>query len=294
MTLNTPSGVTGFVLVVDDEDDARLMTSELLAARGYAVEAVRSGFEALEFIQRTPPDLVLLDVLMEGMDGFETLRRIRALNITPYIPVVLLTALDTRHRDFGIDSGADDYITKPWSIDDLLARVKVGLRLRRLQTDLHREKERFRSVVENAFDPWAEISSDGSLTPLNHRCREFFHIESAVSLPDLISEDHAEELAAFLSDAAASGRASADLLLKDGVRTVRISAAPIASGDGNGSVLQCCIRDITTEVQQLDELNRQKELLEEQISELHDQVADRFDFSGMLSRNSRIDRKSVV
>ena len=108
MTLNTPPGVAGRILVVDDEDDARLMTSELLAARGYQVTAVRSGFEALDAIQRTPPDLVLLDVLMEGIDGFETLRRIRALALSPYVPVVLLTALDTRHRDFGIDSGADD------------------------------------------------------------------------------------------------------------------------------------------------------------------------------------------
>ncbi len=137
MILPPPRKVLGRILVVDDEEDACNMTAEFLSAGGYEVETARSGFEALDKLAARPFDLVLLDILMEGMDGFETLKRIRALPDTPYIPVIVLTALDSSHRDFGIERGADDYISKPYRMDDLLARVKVGLRLKRLHDQLY-------------------------------------------------------------------------------------------------------------------------------------------------------------
>ncbi len=150
MILPPPRKVLGRILVVDDEEDACNMTAEFLSAGGYEVETARSGFEALDKLAARPFDLVLLDILMEGMDGFETLKRIRALPDTPYIPVIVLTALDSSHRDFGIERGADDYISKPYRMDDLLARVKVGLRLKRLHDQLYAEKEKVSALYRIA------------------------------------------------------------------------------------------------------------------------------------------------
>ncbi|MDZ7815172.1 MAG: sigma-54-dependent Fis family transcriptional regulator [Planctomycetota bacterium] len=129
------------VLIVDDESDSLEMTASLLAGEGYEVRKAQSGFEALDAVRTQRIDLVLLDVLMEGMDGFETLKRIREKQGDAHLPVILLTALNESHRDFGIDSGADDYLTKPYRVNDLLARVRVGLRLRKLNERLVRLKE---------------------------------------------------------------------------------------------------------------------------------------------------------
>ena len=114
------------ILVVDDEPPiVRLIRSKLLAD-GYSVETAGSGEEALEFLDNERPDLVVLDVMMPGIDGYETLRRIRS---TAQIPVILLTA---RSADAdvtrGFHSGADDYLTKPFNPDELTLRIAAVLR----------------------------------------------------------------------------------------------------------------------------------------------------------------------
>jgi len=116
------------VLVVDDEESLTMTIAYNLRREGYEVEAVTDGEQALEVAQATQPDLVVLDLMLPGMDGFEVCRQIRR---TSAIPVLMLTARDEEiDRVVGLEIGADDYMTKPFSMRELVARVKAMLRRR--------------------------------------------------------------------------------------------------------------------------------------------------------------------
>jgi DNA-binding response OmpR family regulator len=119
------------VLVVDDQAPNRKLLADLLATRGYAVETAESGEEALTKIESVRPDLVLLDIVMPGLSGYDVCRRIRADPATGVLPVVMVTALDpAQERIKGLEAGADDFLTKPINTPELLARVKSLLRIK--------------------------------------------------------------------------------------------------------------------------------------------------------------------
>lgn len=114
------------ILVVDDEPPIVRLVQAKLRIDGYEVLTASSGSEALETLKTQTPDLIVLDVMMPGMDGFETLRRIRQHN---QVPVVMLTARGSDADKLkGLQSGADDYVTKPFNPDELEARIAAVLR----------------------------------------------------------------------------------------------------------------------------------------------------------------------
>jgi two-component system response regulator MprA len=115
------------ILVVDDEPAVRESLASSLAFEDYEVVTAMDGIAALEEMDRSRPDLAVLDVLMPRMDGLTTCRRLRARGDT--LPVLMLTARDTiGDRVTGLDAGADDYLVKPFELDELLARVRALLR----------------------------------------------------------------------------------------------------------------------------------------------------------------------
>jgi DNA-binding response OmpR family regulator len=114
------------VLVVDDDDDIRLLLEELLRGAGYAVETAQDGRAALRTFHENPTDIVVLDLSMPDLDGFETLGRLRDLSD---VPVILLTARDSEiDKVRGFRGGADDYVVKPFGRQELLARIEALLR----------------------------------------------------------------------------------------------------------------------------------------------------------------------
>ncbi|HSF06247.1 MAG TPA: response regulator [Methylomirabilota bacterium] len=125
------------ILVVDDTPHNVKLLADLLGARGYAVTTAAAGPEALALIEKECPDLVLLDVVMPQMSGYEVCRKIRDNPATAILPVIMVTALDpTQERVKGLEAGADDFLTKPINQPELLARVRSLLRIKRLYDEL--------------------------------------------------------------------------------------------------------------------------------------------------------------
>src|SRR2546426_3746534 len=114
------------VLVIDDDADIRGLVAKLLERAGLSVEQAEDGRAGLRALHKTPPDLVLLDVTMPDLDGWQTLERIRDLSD---VPVLMLTARDSEAEQVrGLRGGADDYVGKPFGREELLARVEALLR----------------------------------------------------------------------------------------------------------------------------------------------------------------------
>jgi two-component system cell cycle response regulator len=135
-------GPLGRILVVDDNPDNVEIISTRLRFRGYEVEEASHGVAALEQVHARPPDLILLDVMLPDIDGYEISRRIKGNEELPFIPIILVTARDsTQDKVAGLDAGADDYLTKPINFPELEARVRSMLRIKRLQDELE-EKNR--------------------------------------------------------------------------------------------------------------------------------------------------------
>ena len=116
------------ILVVDDEEEIRRVMRLTLTIAGYEVREAEDGNKALESLQKNPPDLILLDVLMPGMDGFEVCRRVRADSATAHIPILILSArTDTQSQEEGFRAGATKYLTKPISPPQLLHYIDEAL-----------------------------------------------------------------------------------------------------------------------------------------------------------------------
>jgi two-component system KDP operon response regulator KdpE len=114
------------ILVVDDEPQIRRALRVGLAGRGYEVQLAESGEEALDLAASTPPDAVVLDLMLPGMSGLEVCRGLRAWS---QVPIIVLSAKgEERDKVEALDLGADDYLTKPFGMDELLARIRVALR----------------------------------------------------------------------------------------------------------------------------------------------------------------------
>src|SRR3990170_857084 len=121
------------VLVVEDEANIAGFIRRGLIYKGYEVDLAASGEEALESVQRSLPDLVILDLMLPGIDGIEVCRRLRAADD---LPIIMLTARDSvSDKVEGLESGADDYMTKPFEFEELLARVRAALRRKDARAD---------------------------------------------------------------------------------------------------------------------------------------------------------------
>lgn len=148
---NSPSA--GRVLVVDDDPATVKLIERVLTSSGFEVVTAFSGGEAMESVQASVPQAIILDIMMPGMNGFEVCRRLRADNRFEGVPIIMLTALDDmENRVAGIEMGADEYMTKPFHVKELLARVRSVMRvlsLRRALQESMVKVRRFNTFVEN-------------------------------------------------------------------------------------------------------------------------------------------------
>ena len=155
------------ILVVDDIPVNIQLLDKQLSSSGFNIVIARNGEEALTQVDAEKPDLVLLDVMMPKLDGFETCRILKSNNKTNYIPVIMVTALNEMEDKIkGVEAGADDFITKPFNKHELLVRLKSLLRIKRLHDQLQEKVD----LLEQAKERLRELAITDGLTGIyNHR-----------------------------------------------------------------------------------------------------------------------------
>jgi DNA-binding response OmpR family regulator len=153
----------GFVLVVDDDEQNRTLLRDSLEARGYEVEEAENGLQALQKIAARAPDVILLDLMMPKMDGFEVCRRLRSDAKTAHLPTLMITALsERRERLMGIESGANDFLSKPVDMQEVILRVGNAVRFKQLHDQLQVEQEKSERLLLNILPkPIAERMKKG-------------------------------------------------------------------------------------------------------------------------------------
>jgi DNA-binding response OmpR family regulator len=179
------------ILVVDDEVRYQRLLDANLRTDGYEVVSASDGVEAIEIFSSQPIDLILLDVMMPKLNGFETCQRIREYS---NVPIIMLTAKgDEKDRVRGLDLGADDYLTKPFSATELLARVRAVLRRAQVSTDITQARYFTHGDIRVDFaraEVWRDTESEPiSLSATEYRLfLQFVHnVGKIMSAEDLLT-----------------------------------------------------------------------------------------------------------
>jgi len=172
------------ILIVDDNPTNLAVLSKALKTNGYTVAVATDGEEAIEQVEYSPPNLILLDVMMPGIDGFETCKQMKASNTACDIPIIFMTALaDSADKVKGLSLGAVDYITKPFQQDEVLARVRVHLQLRHLSKTLKEQNEQLKAEIQQRKE--AEATLQNTLEQLQAAQKQIIAQEKLASLGTL-------------------------------------------------------------------------------------------------------------
>ena len=164
------------ILCVDDDPRNLKLLDALLVPAGYEVLPAENGEKALKIVQAENPDLVLLDIMMPGLSGYDVLKRLREDKKIRDIPVVMVTALvDVRDRIKALEAGCDDFISKPFDKTELLSRVRSLLRISYYRRQLD-EKEKFAAVIQEMGDGVIVCSPDWVITELNASAAKYLNV----------------------------------------------------------------------------------------------------------------------
>lgn len=177
---------SSLILIVDDEEIGRLMLRRLLENEGYRVEVAENGSAGIEKARNLEPDLILLDVVMPVIDGYEVCEILRRDSVLAEVPVIMLTSLDDpESRLRGLQVGADDFLSKPVVPEELKARARTVTRLNRYRR-LRSERARFDWVVENADEGYLLVDEAGRLLYANGKAKKFLGLPSQAKGDDLL------------------------------------------------------------------------------------------------------------
>src|SRR5262245_10447577 len=197
------------VLVVDDTIENLRLLSNILDQQGYEVRAVTSGRQALQAVDHDPPDLILLDITMPDMDGYEVCRRLRAKEASKDVPVIFLTALtDTADKVRAFDAGGLDYVTKPFQFEEVVARVRTHLALRGAQVALADSYARLRAL-EQLRDDLVHMIVHDMRSPL---AAMLIHLRLLRGPAATLDEESRRDLQAAITSAETLTRMANDLL----------------------------------------------------------------------------------
>jgi len=175
------------ILVVDDQPKNTELLEAHLVPQGYEVVIAASGEEALKILSGSQIDLVLLDVMMPRMSGFEVLEKIRADKKTRLIPVVMVTVLkETEDRVKALEAGCDDFISKPFDRHELLVRVKSLLRIKSLHDEVEEAREYAENIINTVREPLIVLDQDLRVVSVGRSFYDFFKVKPEETVGQLI------------------------------------------------------------------------------------------------------------
>lgn len=186
---NEPNFQNHTVLIVDDTPANLETLYSYFESLGFEIMMAQNGPTALKRVAYMKPDIILLDVVMPGMDGFETCQRLKSDEATKNIPIIFMTALtDTIHKIKGFQAGAADYITKPFQIEEVLARIQTHLQLRDLQTQLEKQNQLLQEEIRERQQTAAALQQANDELELRVERRTAQLAQANASLESEISE----------------------------------------------------------------------------------------------------------
>jgi PAS domain S-box-containing protein len=267
----------GVIVIADDKPTNLGVLFEFLTDSGFRVLVAQDGESAIQKVEYAHPDLILLDVMMPGIDGFETCRRLKANPLTQHIPVIFMTALsDQEDKVKGFNLGAVDYVTKPIQHEEVKARVTTHLMLRNLQKKLQEQnlqlqqeiqqkqqaeeswrkaEEKYRSIFENATEGIFQVTPEGHYITANPALAKIYGYSSPEEL--MVHSKHGgkdlyvdpmrhEDLAALLQKFGRLSDFESEVYRKDG-KIIWISENIRPVQDANGTLLyyEGSVADIT-------------------------------------------------
>lgn len=245
------------ILIVDDAPDNLGVLRAMMLRQGYQTFVATSGDRALDIALRVKPDLILLDVVMPGIDGLETCRRLKAHPATTRIPVIFMSARgDTEDIVAGFDTGAADYIPKPLRLEEVCARVRAQLRLRSTADTQSEQADRLRMIVNSMDQGLLIVEGCGRVQYANPACDRYlgYAPEELVgrSLKELLSCEEPGCCEAL--DAMNYGTREVKIRHRDGgLRAMDLTMTPMHAADG---LFVALLHDITHHKQSEDALQR--------------------------------------
>jgi PAS domain S-box-containing protein len=280
----------GVILAVDDTPASLKLLTDLLKEEGYEVHSAINGDLALRSALSSPPDLVLLDIRMSGMDGFEVCRRLKSQDQTRGIPVIFVSAMTaTDDKVQGFELGAVDFVTKPYQRNELLARVRTHLELMELRhhleevvgqrtQELKESEEKFRSITVAANDAIVMMNNEGQIAFWNAAAEAMFDISAAEAtgkdlhsliVPPRFHEAYRngfEKFKATGTGTVIGKKLELVALCKDGAEfPIEVSMAAVKL-HGKWQVIGI-LRDITERKQTEDKINELNRNLERRVAE---------------------------
>jgi PAS domain S-box-containing protein len=267
------------ILIVDDTPDNLRLLSKMLMERGYKVRPAPSGAHALATTGKEIPDLILLDVIMPEMDGYEVCRQLKAGEGTKDIPIIFLSALnEVEDKVRGFEAGGVDFITKPFHAKDVMVRVETHLKISNLQHKLRTETARFKTLAHAAFEAIL-IHSAGVVIDANPTAARLFQYNEAA----LIGADLAELLPSEFYRRVQSEQPSpfeGDVISRDNSRIpveFRTKNLPLKGRQ----VSVTAIRDLTRQKQ----MEQEREQLRQENSVLKMTMQGRYRFGDIIGRS---------
>ncbi|WNB74867.1 sigma-54-dependent Fis family transcriptional regulator [Methylomonas koyamae] len=244
MTMSARSDAKPTILMVDDNPVNLEELAFLLNDAGFDVLRAETGETALELAKSRQPDLVLLDVLMPGVDGFTTCATLKSHPATREIPVLFMTALaDTANKVQGFHVGAVDYITKPFQYEEVIARVQTHLTLQKLKSELQEKEQRLSRIFENAMDAILALDQDGRITMFNAAAEQMFRRKAADTIGRAVDRFLSPELYKTVTNFRAGVPAKQAIWISEGMTARR--------GDDSEFPIEATISRVESSGQQL-------------------------------------------
>ncbi len=275
MSTHSEELTKGDILVVDDTPNNLRLLATMLTEKGYEVRSVISGKMALMGVKAAPPDLILLDVNMPQMNGYEVCKQLKSDPKTQEIPIIFISALDeVSDKVKGFQVGGVDYITKPFHLEEVLARVEKQITIQKLQKQLQKEihdrqqaEEKYRSIVENAVNGICQTTPEGQYLSANPALARIMGYESPEELIATVTDinqiyvqpQRRAEFIAYMKRYETVSDFESQIYCKDGSK-VWISENMRTVKDADGQVLyyEGTVQDITERKQTEAELRYQR------------------------------------